>query len=123
MESSIKSTKGEQGRILRIADKSIDLGSRQGGGYSHLDIKFERSAKSNFLQLADTIAYNVWRQFVDLGPAQIPQEFEFEFDDYYPYFERIQGNFYCRPNGKMHGYGLITLPTRKINNNKQQKST
>ena len=114
MESSIKSTKGDQGRILQIANKSIDLGSKQKGNYSHLDIKFERSVTSNLLQLADTVAYNIWRQFVDFGPMDIATNLEFK--EYYPYFNRIQDNFYKKANGDIHGYGLVTLPTSKIFN-------
>lgn len=30
-------------------------------------VSFDNSANSNFLQLADIVAYNVWRQFVEYG--------------------------------------------------------
>ena len=109
MESSIRSTKGDQGRILKIADKSISLDSRQDDLYSHIDVKFGKSGSSNFLQLADTIAYNIRRQFVDFGHKQtaIP----LGFTKYYPYFEKIKDNFYHNSkNLGIQGDGLVKLP-------------
>lgn len=73
MESGIRSTRGDQGRILQIANKSINLDSFQGGAYSHIDVKFGQSDLSNFLQLADTVAYNIRRQFVDFGHQLTPR--------------------------------------------------
>ena len=108
MESSIKSTSGDQGRILQIADKSINLDSFQDGAYSHLDIKFGKSNLSNFLQLADTVAYNIRRQFVDFGDQLTPPALS--FPEYYPYFERIMENFYRNNSGRFEGYGLVKLP-------------
>lgn len=108
MESGIRSTRGDQGRILKIADKSIELDSFQDGAYSHIDVRFGKSSQSNFLQLADTVAYNIRRQFVDFGDQQDPSSLQ--FPSYYPYFERIMGNFYHNGQGKIKGYGLVKLP-------------
>lgn len=108
MESSIRSIKGDQGRILKIADKTIDLDSFQDGSYSHINVQFGRSDRSNFLQLADTVAYNVRRQLVDFGHQQADSSLK--FPKYYPYFEKIMGNFYRNASGRVQGYGLIKLP-------------
>ncbi|MCY4010859.1 MAG: DUF3800 domain-containing protein [Candidatus Saccharibacteria bacterium] len=109
MESSIRSTKGDQGRILQIADKSINLDSRRDGSYSHIDVKFGKSSSSNFLQLADIVAYDIRGQFVDFGDQQTTKPLRFL--KYYPYFEGMMGNFYCNSkNSGIQGDGLVKLP-------------
>jgi hypothetical protein len=68
MDAQIKSITHQQGKIIRIANREVDLRSfRQ--KYSHTEVRFERSSNSNFLQLADTAAYNVLRQFIEHGDA------------------------------------------------------
>lgn len=108
MDHQVRTKKRDQGQILHIADKTIDLGSFH-QKYSHTSVGFEESKNSNFLQLADTAAYNVLRQFVDngdkwdeSGKGNLPM---------YPYFERISDNLYYNPSTKqVPGYGIIKLP-------------
>lgn len=111
MDAQIKSKTREQGQILKISDKTIDLGSfRQ--RYSHTSVSFEKSHQSNFLQLADTVAYNVLRQFIEFGDS-----WGYWGDKVrsYPYFERIHKNLYCHPiTRQVKGYGLIKLPDPNI---------
>ncbi len=73
MDTEIFSEKNRHGEILKIADKKFKFKNRP---------RFEKSHNSNFLQLADTVAYNIWRQFVDYGQAK----------NGYKYFEKIIPN-------------------------------
>ncbi len=116
MEDEIRSSKCDQGKVIKIADTKIDLGDGKfADKYHHVSLSFEKSEKSNFLQLADMVAYNVWRQFVDFGD-------EWDIHDYtqpknhrklktYDYFERISNYFLHSDNDKrVNGYGIIKLP-------------
>ncbi len=109
MDAQIKSVRHQQGKIIRIASKEVDLGSLHNGKYSHSSIRFEKSANSNFLQLADTAAYNVFRQFVDHGDqweVALPN-----IPKFYAYFDQIRANFYCNPsNARIAGYGVVKIP-------------
>jgi hypothetical protein len=106
MDSEVKSKKRDQGKILKIANHEINLGALF-EKYSHASISFERSEISNFLQLADTVVYNVLRQFVDHGDLWSDAN---ESRIMYPYFERILGNFYRSENGRVKGIGIVKLP-------------
>lgn len=109
MESRIHSEKNKQGEILKISNREIDLGSFH-KKYTHVKPKFEKSKNSNFLQLADTIAYNVWRQFVNYGnwwDEDVEEELQM-----YPYFQKIVSNF-CHKNGRISGMGIIKVPDLK----------
>jgi hypothetical protein len=109
MESRIHSDKNEQGEILKISNRVINLGSFH-DEYTHVRPRFERSNNSNFLQLADTVAYNIWRQFVNFGDwwdAEGEKESKM-----YPYFQRILPNFYHK-DGKILGVGIIKVPNLK----------
>lgn len=108
MDHQVKTTKRDQGQILQISDKTIDLGSFH-KKYSHTAVKFEESKKSNFLQLADTAAYNVLRQFIEYGDKW--DDASLKTLPMYPYFERISDNVYCDPvNSRVKGYGIIKIP-------------
>ena len=56
MDRQIESTTSEQGKILRIFGRTINIDQQK---YHHAEVRFEKSSHSNFLQLADTVAYNV----------------------------------------------------------------
>jgi hypothetical protein len=90
MDADIRSQKHKQGEILSISKKELDLGSWH-EKYSHAEIRFEKSHHSNFLQLADTVAYNVFRQFVDHGDSwETIGEGELKK---YTFFSKIAKNF------------------------------
>jgi hypothetical protein len=109
MDEQIKSVKHNQGKIISIAGKDVDLGSLHNGKYSHSSIRFEKSVNSNFLQLADTAAYNVLRQFIDYG-----DQWELPVSDnprFYGYFDLLRGNFYNNPKDNcITGYGVVKIP-------------
>lgn len=105
MDNEIKSTSHIQGQILKVSSKQIDLGSFH-KKYSHSIPRFEKSKNSNFLQLADTVAYNVYREFVYEGDLLNDEDGWFSK---YKYLERIKPNFYSR-NGKICGYGIVKVP-------------
>ena len=106
MDADIRSQKHKQGEILSISKKKLDLGSWH-EKYSHAEIRFEKSHHSNFLQLADTVAYNVFRQFVAHGDSwETSGQAELQK---YVYFSKIAKNFYSK-NRKVAGYGLVKVP-------------
>ncbi|OGK08427.1 hypothetical protein A2767_05990 [Candidatus Roizmanbacteria bacterium RIFCSPHIGHO2_01_FULL_35_10] len=107
MDSEIKSVKHRHGEILKISNKEIDLGSFQ-KKYSHDPPRFETSKNSNFLQLADTVAYNVYRQFVDYG--DIWEDKNAKILKTYTFFDRITDNFYNQ-NGRIAGFGIVKVPS------------
>ena len=106
MDREIKSVTHNQGQIFKISSKEIDLGSFQ-SKYSHTPPRFEKSKNSNFLQLADTAAYNVYRQFVDYG--DLWEDKNAKNLKTYPYFDRLAPNFY-NMNGRIAGYGVVKVP-------------
>ncbi len=114
MDSQIRTTKRDQGKILRISDTKINLNDGKfADKYHHTSVGFEKSANSNFLQLADMVAYNVWRQFVDYGNEW--DNHSLNLDEHhklltYPYFERISHKFYCNKDGRVNGFGIVKLP-------------
>lgn len=108
MDAEIQSTQHEQGKIVRIANKEVDLSSYRDGAYSHTSVAFEKSDRSNLLQLADTVAYNVLRQFVDYGDSWEESGTPLEM---YSHFAKIADNFYHSPHTKqVKGFGIIKLP-------------
>ncbi|MDD5263559.1 MAG: DUF3800 domain-containing protein [Candidatus Bipolaricaulis sp.] len=73
-------------------------------------IKLVDSARSHMIQVADLVAYNVFRQFVEhgeewetMGLGKLPT---------YDYFRRIAGKFRADSRGVIQGYGVIKFPTR-----------
>jgi hypothetical protein len=109
MDNEIFSEKHQHGAILKIADKAIDLGSFH-THYTHTRPRFEKSHRSNFLQLADTVTHNVWRQFVHFG--DVIDDASVHDKKFYSFFERIIPNLYNK-NGKISGVGVIKVPDPK----------
>ena len=113
MDDHIKSKKHDQGKVFEIAGTKIDLANgKYKNKYSHTLVSFDDSANSNFLQLADIVAYNVWRQFVDYGDEWDTHSPEGEHRKLpmYPYFEKISDCFYRDKNNKVSGRGIVKLP-------------
>jgi len=118
MDSDIKSTKHNQGMILNISKKELDLESFH-KKYSHTNVRFEKSSNSNFLQLSDTIAYNVFRQFVQHGDSW--EGCDGDNLKEYVFFSKIVPNLYNK-NGRIAGIGIIKVPdTKKIHWNQDKK--
>ena len=121
MEANIKSQKYNHGVLLSISKKELDLGSYQ-SKYSHTCVRFEKSHNSNFLQLADTAAYNVFRQFVEHGDSWESSQEKSLVE--YSFFSKIADNFY-HVDGRVAGCGIVKVPdTKKIKwgRDVQQKS-
>lgn len=109
MDREIKTLKHNSGQIIKISNKEIDLGSFQ-KKYSHREVIFESSKTSNFLQMADNVAYNVYRQFIDYGDDWDNKDIK--RIKMYPFFEKISDNFYCDPKtNRVAGYGLVVIPS------------
>lgn len=113
MDSEIKSEKNLQGKVLKISDTKIDLANgKYKNKYNHSSATFEKSSNSNFLQLADMVAYNTWRQFVDYGNewdihSPVGQHRNLPM---YKFFEIISNNFYHNKKNRISGYGIVKLP-------------
>jgi len=107
MESEIKSKKHDQGMILKVANQEINA-SPFYAKYSHSGLRFEKSCNSNFLQIADTAAYNVYRQFVDFG-HQWENPSGTEMEDY-EYFRRMASAIHCDGYGVIAGFGIVKYP-------------
>jgi len=107
MEDVLKSERGAQGDILKVANHEINLHAFF-EKYSYASISFEKSKNSNFLQIADSIAYNIFRQFVDYGDEWDGSD---AIGDMYTYFEKTYNNFYCREgDNQPKGVGISKLP-------------
>ena len=113
MDSQLKTHRRDQGKIFEISDTKINLSDgKYKDKYQNTSVRFEKSSKSNFLQLADMVAYNVWRQFVDYGDEWDKHEPDVHHElPLYPYFKIIADNFYHEENtGRVSGYGIVKLP-------------
>ncbi|MBX3048144.1 MAG: DUF3800 domain-containing protein [Anaerolineales bacterium] len=74
------------------------------------ELKFTDSAKHHLVQVADSVAYNVFRQFRDHG-----EEWETKglgTLPMYEYFELIVEKFRQGPYGRIQGYGVAKFPLR-----------
>ncbi|NQU82653.1 MAG: DUF3800 domain-containing protein [Parcubacteria group bacterium] len=120
MESSLRVTKGQQGRILNILQDNSGMEKIYVDKYNTIsDIVFVESYNENFIQVADVCAYNIFRQFIKFG-REFCQKQDKKISlkmEMYAYFEKIRCNFYYNPlNNKVAGCGLICLPdVNKIN--------
>ena len=104
MEEGVKSMRGDQGLIsdlFAIAKKS------SGRGASYLSVAFDKSVRSNGLQLADTVAYNVLRQFIQYGDQWDNQSFE--MSEKYSYIARLLPCFHS-DKGNIRGFGVVKIP-------------
>lgn len=109
MDREIKTVKHNSGEILKISNKEINFGSFH-KKYSHQKIVFESSKNSNFLQLADTVAYDVYRQFIDHGDDW--ENRNIKSLGMYSFFEKISNNFYCEDrSGRVSGFGIVVVPS------------
>lgn len=74
------------------------------------DLRFQSSARSELIQVADLVAYNVYRQFIDYG-----EDWEREAPALptYSYFERLGPKFRKGPRNRVQGYGIVKMPLRK----------
>ena len=89
-------------------------GSRLVGGvnFTVLDgrLRFVNSAESDLVQVADLVAYNVYRQFVDHGEDW--ERFGASTLPTYSYFRLLATKFRSDQTGRVQGYGVVKLPMR-----------
>jgi len=112
MDSQIRKKSGQQGQVLQISDTKMELDGMLLKKYHHISVEFDKSCNSNSLQLADMVAYNTWRQFVDYGDEWDKHSPDGEHRELpeYSYFERISNSFYHNSNNEVSGYGIVKLP-------------
>lgn len=74
-------------------------------------LKFLPSERSELIQVADVVAYNVYRQFVEHG-----DEWEQRLGGplpTYPWFRRLLRKFRSHPSGRIQGFGVVKFPLRE----------
>lgn len=67
-------------------------------------LKFTDSKASDLIQLADLVAYCIYRNAVNKLCGNVP----------YPYFEKIAHKFRKDTSGGIEGYGVVEFPQRKL---------
>lgn len=81
----------------------------------HLDclesLKFASSKANELVQVADLVAYNVYRQFRDHGEQW--EDRTSERLPTYGYFARLARRFRRDSDGRIQGYGVIKFPLRQ----------
>lgn len=115
MESSLKLTTGQHDKILGVFRKNIGMEKIYVDKYTKMtDIKFMKSERENFLQVADICAYNIFRQFVEHGREWTGKEKDKNGKsrmNLYKYFNKIRCNFMHHPARKtVRGVGLTCVP-------------
>ena len=71
---------------------------------------FVDSARSELVQVADLVAYNVFRQFREHGEEW--EEEGLKKLPTYAYFRRLSEKFRSGPGGRIQGYGVVKMPLR-----------
>ena len=71
-------------------------------------LRFINSAHSHLIQVADIVAYNVYRQFTDHGEAW--ETNGIKVLPTYDHFSRLEGKFRTGPDGRVQGYGVVKFP-------------
>jgi hypothetical protein len=80
------------------------------------DIKFVNSAHSHQVQVADLVAYNVYRQFspYSLGTC-LGERANIAEAPVYPWLQKLLPKFRSDLRGRVQGYGLIAFPLENKN--------
>ena len=73
------------------------------------DLRFVDSAHWIQVQVADIVAYNVYRQFVDHGEAWESSDNDAPLP-VYPWLEKLGPKFRSDSSGRIQGYGIIKFP-------------
>lgn len=71
------------------------------------DLRFLDSAYSHAVQVADIVAYNVYRQFIEHGEAWEQASEELPM---YDWFMKLSGKFRRGPNNRIQGFGVVKCP-------------
>ncbi len=106
MESDVKSKRHDHKIILDVSKQEINA-SPFFSRYSHAGVGFEESRNSNMLQLADTVAYNVFRQFVSYGNQW--EQNDLHMMETYEYFKKME-YFHTSDQGRVGGFGIVKVP-------------
>ncbi len=75
------------------------------------DIKFLNSALSHPIQVADVVAYNIYRQFKDHGDAC--ESLTVDTLPTYEWFARLGHKFRMGPGKRIQGYGIVKFPLNR----------
>ena len=78
-------------------------------------VHFVETDQSNFLQVADLAAYNIYRQFTEYwqewdAAVGVPESIAFIQMPMYPYFQRMLPKFARTPEGVVRGCGITKEP-------------
>jgi hypothetical protein len=72
--------------------------------------RFLNSAQSHLIQVADTVSYNVLRQFTDHGDAW--EDALIKILPTYSWFHRLGRKFRTDGEGRIQGFGIVKFPMR-----------
>lgn len=72
-------------------------------------LTFGNSARFDLLQVADVVAYNVYRQFRDHGDEWDRQDSEHV--PIYPWLGRVLPRFVMGPDNRLEGWGIVKWPS------------
>jgi hypothetical protein len=75
-------------------------------------IRFTNSERSDLVQVADVIAYNLHRQFRDHGEAWERPPSGAGTLPLYPHFKKICGKFCQDKGGRIQGFGIVKFPLK-----------
>ncbi len=101
---------GENLRRQHARMKQLGSSLRRGVAFDHLvgNLRFVDSAHSELVQVADIVAYNVFRQFTEYGEEweAVPGPGASPELPTYEYFSRLIRRFRAGPMGRIQGYGV-----------------
>ena len=101
--------------LKRHHDRLRQHGSRLKSGFTFTclegRVKFVPSNRNHLIQVADLVAYNVYRQFREHGDAW--EEYAGKPLPTYGWFERLGPKFRSSASGRVQGYGVVKLPLRQ----------
>ena len=111
-ESASNESRGHQKAILEVHQQFQDRGRTDFASVEKIieGVHFLPTDQSNFLQVADLVAYNVYRQFNDHWEPWEEGE-ALSAMPKYDFFERLLPKFYKSSAGMIKGYGIKKFPT------------
>lgn len=112
MESKVNPKIGNHKNMLAIYTSNAGVDHIYVDEYKSISkVVFDSSATEPFLQVADVVAYNVFRQFCEFGRDWTDEDGNVTC---YKYFGRLLCNTYCSPypyhNSLIRGYGITLVP-------------
>lgn len=114
MDKSLVKTTWDNWKILQILKWENKNIIRYNEKFENIiDIEFQKSNNENMLQLADLVAYNIRRQYMQFWSILIDNPDNIKEVEDYPYFAKICKNIYKNEEWKYIWYWLVIFPNFK----------